>query len=72
MPLRNPERYRQVVTQRQATAGLRQLAAASNKALREAREAKRKACLAKHPRKKQPRHVRECQPLQPLNPHQPR
>ena len=64
--LRNPTVFKQRQRQRAVVPGwLLVLEAQTRKHMAEqVRQAR-----AKHPRKKQPRHVRIAQPLKPLNPH---
>jgi len=67
MAIRHPTRYKNQ-QKRRSTAWIGHLDALAD----QAREANRLAALreyhAKHPKKKQPRHVRIAQPLKPLNP----
>lgn len=69
MTIRHPTRFKNAQRRRE-TAWISHLDALAERA----REANRLAALreyrAKHPRKKQPRHVRIAPPLKPLNPHQ--
>lgn len=69
MTIRNPTQYRNS-QRRRASAWIGHLDALAEQArAKQQCAAERREYRSKHPRKKQPRHVRIAQPLKPLNPY---